>query len=391
MAPDATKFSALGAHSTRMGRLRDSRHPSRWQGFRKGMGPRAHVHPMGRSIVGTFLGVVPLAALAGAGCGSQDSTATVGYLDGGSNFQVSGSDASGPNGLDAEIEQNQVAVTFVAVACAGDCADVQAVASGGTPPYSFLWDNGSTSAVRRVCPTPDASYDVRVTDTAGTGEFNQNAQTVTVPLGSRVPACPDGAASDAGSAIDGAAGTPLGTVTVPGTADLWLAGQPSGSMLTYENQSDVVPADSPVEVNVASGSKLTILATGGTSFTGGLCTATSPDGGCVVTVDNPATNGISGITVLQDALIGVFVGPDAPGGTPPASLDFSTNTSFATLSPLLDQAFFIGDGLTGTGSGAVQQFVVPAGATRLFLADADDVGSNDNNTGQFTVTVSVLP
>jgi hypothetical protein len=268
---------------------------------------------------------------------------------------------------------------------------VQAVATGGTPPYSFVWDDGPTSAVRLVCPTPGASYHVDVTDTASTGEFNQNAQTVTVSLGSHAPACPDAGASDAGSAIDGAAGTPLGTVTVPGTADLWLAAQPSGSMLSYEDQSDVVPADSPVEVNVTSGSKLTILASGGTSFTGGVCTATSPDGGCLITVDNPATNGISGLTVLQDALIGVFVGPSVPSGTPPASLDFSTNTSFMTLSPLLGQAFFIGDGLTGTGSGAVQQFVVPAGATRLFLADADDVGSNFNNTGQFTVAVSVLP
>ena len=53
--------------------------------------------------------------------------------------------------------------------------------------------------------------------------------------------------------------------------------------------------------------------------------------------------------------------------------------------------FFIGDGLTGTGSGAVQQFVVPAGATRLFLASSDDLGASDNNSGQFEVMVSVLP
>ena len=45
--------------------------------------------------------------------------------------------------------------------------------------------------------------------------------------------------------------------------------------------------------------------------------------------------------------------------------------------------FFIGDGLTGNGTGAVQQFVVPTGATRLFLGIADAVGFNDVNHGYY--------
>ena len=59
-----------------------------------------------------------------------------------------------------------------------------------------------------------------------------------------------------------------------------------------------------------------------------------------------------------------------------------------TLSPGLRQAFFIGDGRTGTGSGSVQQFVVPAGATRLLLASSDGIGANYNNFGSFSVVVS---
>jgi hypothetical protein len=74
----------------------------------------------------------------------------------------------------------------------------------------------------------------------------------------------------------------------------------------------------------------------------------------------------------------------------PAGLDFSTTAaqSAATISPLLQQVFFIGDGLTGTGSGNSQQFTIPSGATRLFLGSADTVGNNFNNAGSFTVTVS---
>ena len=58
------------------------------------------------------------------------------------------------------------------------------------------------------------------------------------------------------------------------------------------------------------------------------------------------------------------------------------------MSPQLRQVFFVGDGRTGTGSGTVQQFVVPAGATRLFLASSDGIGANYNNFGSFAVVVT---
>src|SRR5262249_39942824 len=61
----------------------------------------------------------------------------------------------------------------------------------------------------------------------------------------------------------------------------------------------------------------------------------------------------------------------------------------------LNQTFFIGDGLTGTGSGSVQVFHVPDGATRLYLGFADafffqgDPGYYDDNTGSLTATFMV--
>jgi hypothetical protein len=72
----------------------------------------------------------------------------------------------------------------------------------------------------------------------------------------------------------------------------------------------------------------------------------------------------------------------APGG-----LDFSTALSrdFATLSPLLSQPFYVGDGLRNDGI-TVQSFLVPAGATRLFLGTMDGFGWY-NNVGSLRVTV----
>lgn len=95
------------------------------------------------------------------------------------------------------------------------------------------------------------------------------------------------------------------------------------------------------------------------------------------------------MTAPFNSLIGVFLSASQPSLSPaPAGLNFRTlGTSFASLSPALQQPFFIGDGLTGNGTGSVQNFVVPAGATRLFLGTMDEFGWYDNS-GSFNVTVS---
>ncbi|MBU1375410.1 MAG: PEPxxWA-CTERM sorting domain-containing protein [Alphaproteobacteria bacterium] len=92
-----------------------------------------------------------------------------------------------------------------------------------------------------------------------------------------------------------------------------------------------------------------------------------------------------------NSLLGVFLTDAAPTpGAEPASLDFNGARSFASLTPGIGQIFFIGDGLTGTGSGATQLFTAPTGATRLFLGVADGTGWY-NNGGSLAVTVTFEP
>jgi hypothetical protein len=50
------------------------------------------------------------------------------------------------------------------------------------------------------------------------------------------------------------------------------------------------------------------------------------------------------------------------------------------LHPKIGQVFFIGDGLTGTGTGSIQTFFVPSTATHLYLGYIDD-GDPPNNLG----------
>jgi len=106
-------------------------------------------------------------------------------------------------------------------------------------------------------------------------------------------------------------------------------------------------------------------------------------------------------TDFGGALVGVFLRDTLPASAPAALRFYASNSSqggiqtdFLTLSPKIGQVFFIVDGLTGTGIGAVQTFVVPAGATHLYLGYIDSCtqtapgvpGCFTGNAGSLNVT-----
>ena len=186
-------------------------------------------------------------------------------------------------------------------------------------------------------------------------------------------------------------------VVVPGTAAIWLAGQPNG---TSEIYNDSAPQNSPVSVNLAgfTGNFVSFSVTGLTSIDPNLSLypLVGPDGATLAEwpTNNSATIyantrlfSLSGLAAPACSLVGVFIDSAQTYATP-ANLDFSSpsSQSFAELSPELQQVFFIGDGLTGTGEGDVQSFQIPAGADTLCLATFDD--GNYNNPGSFQVNIS---
>jgi hypothetical protein len=100
-------------------------------------------------------------------------------------------------------------------------------------------------------------------------------------------------------------------------------------------------------------------------------------------------NGIADMRAPINALVGVFLDDKNPAtSTPPSNLDFSSDASrdFDTLQPKLKQIFYIGDGMNGAGGH--QKFVVPKGATRLYLATWDFYEWN-NNAGNRNIKISV--
>jgi hypothetical protein len=178
------------------------------------------------------------------------------------------------------------------------------------------------------------------------------------------------------------------TLVVPGTANPWLAAMPDGSSA---NSGDFSPAQSPVLVSgiqLTPGNSLTFKVSGGVLNDPGCPPACNgPDGNSAIW-HFADENGIANVKAPLNSLIGVFLDNAQPNtSSVPAALDFSTiGLSFASFSPALKQVFFIGDGLTGTGEGGVQRFVIPSGATRLFLGTMDGYGWH-NNSGSFQAEV----
>jgi hypothetical protein len=180
-------------------------------------------------------------------------------------------------------------------------------------------------------------------------------------------------------------------LTVQATDNIYGAGQsspPGGGTL-------------PGSIAVTPGQSLTITSTGSISYNGG-GNYNDPDGiGSASGEGINATNGFSGITNDHaGVLLGLFVGATLPvdNSNPPPTLTYTdATTNFASASPLLNQVFLIGDGLTGDGTGATQTFIVPANATQLYFGFADAGGyygnpsSYDDNLGSFSTTVTGTP
>ena len=185
-------------------------------------------------------------------------------------------------------------------------------------------------------------------------------------------------------------------LTVNATDNIYAAGGQSG-LIASINADPLGYGGGTLPGYISTGgfSSFTFSATGEITLNNGADNVMNDaDGlgtGVVATSSNTGYGSILGITAPgQGYLVGVFIG----SGTPATTAYDLTSTSFSFLLPGLDQVFFIGDGLTGDGTGSVQTFVVPTGATDLYLGISDALGYNGapgayfDNSGTFYVTAT---
>lgn len=195
------------------------------------------------------------------------------------------------------------------------------------------------------------------------------------------------------------------TVTVSGKANIYGAGHASPPVAGFGGSGDLPPV---ISFSAGAGQTLEIVSATGTVLLDAVTNnagigPSGPDGGpFYAPTDVTSTGGLAGIqSNVTGFLTGVFLDDSEPTGGGPAVLDFTSGglgTNFTTLSPLIGQVFFIGNGRTS--SGAVQKFQIPSTATRLFLgvvdaADGDNAAgppqAYGDNGGSFTTTVRIEP
>ncbi len=179
------------------------------------------------------------------------------------------------------------------------------------------------------------------------------------------------------------------TVTVLATDSVYAVG-------TQSSLASSIGGTAPTAINILPGtSYITFSATGSVTVNGGGNLNNADGVGSAQGEYNSGTASLSSINSPTAGYIaGVFLGAGGPSGSAPTGLDFTGTggTSFSSLSPLVDQVFFVGDGLTGNGMGTTQTFYVPTGATQLYLGLADACGYNGSpsclgdHSGSFSVT-----
>jgi hypothetical protein len=136
-----------------------------------------------------------------------------------------------------------------------------------------------------------------------------------------------------------------------------------------------------VEIPAASGCVTPIV---------GMAGWNGPGGDLLGPTDVASTDVISGIVHESNGmfLVGVFLGEGAPAGPAPDRLDATQAELLEQIEPNIGQTFPVGDGVG-------HRYIVPTGATRLFLGFADangylgPAGWYGNNSGALDVVVAV--
>jgi PEP-CTERM motif len=182
------------------------------------------------------------------------------------------------------------------------------------------------------------------------------------------------------------------TVSVAATDVIYCPG--GGSCL---NTGDRQTA--PIAINVTGVTSLTFSVSGMITLNNGTLNDADGNGAATGSSSNTGYSPYSGISAPNAGyLVGLFTEPGDT--TTPTALNYNSggnaSESATTISADVNQTFFIGDGLTGDGTGTTQTFIVPVGATELYLGISDAGGYNGtpgsygDNYDDFTVTYNEI-
>ena len=266
--------------------------------------------------------------------------------------------------------------------------------SGVTPTVTITW--GSYSTATKTF-TPGGTSPVAVKVVISRTVKTNNPVKLTFPLMNGLVPSRSTTCDVWAQAVAVLEGSQTATATVSGQSDPWLAGMANGA---EASDLDYAPSQSPPMVmNVVPGTTLTFTKVSGGVTNDPSIPQDSADGDATQlhshNDDDPMNepgvqNGIGNVTMPINALLGVFLTNNSPDTQPAPTVARNYSTQAERDQPnfsdiQLQQPFFIGDGQTSAAT--VQTFVVPAGATRLYLGTMDGHQWN-NNSGSFSATIT---
>jgi Flp pilus assembly protein TadG len=288
--------------------------------------------------------------------------------------------------------------------------------SGVTPTITVTWGWWKTSTktfTANASMSPTAGYQQAIKIVVSRSAANGNAVPLTFPM-------PSGknwihTSVDIWASSIAMLNPPVQTSeSVSALYNPWLAGMPVGSTLSYgtstpgNDLTDEVTTNAstndgpPLTMDVVPGTVLTFTnVSGDTSHDPQMGNIDGPDGeGSPWThmQDSPdgnhngEENNIQTLTAPLDSLVGVFLGGSI-GSAPTAANAPSVYNDYMTQDDStiqVQEPFYIGDGTPYSNPNVTAQFVVPKGATQLFLGTMDGYQWN-NNAGAYSVTITQEP
>ncbi len=282
-----------------------------------------------------------------------------------------------------------VTATGVTV-CNGVCGTVTSTATGGVPPYTYLWNTGATTAglTPSPCPSVTTTYTITVTDNSvpvgsatatATITVNPNP-VVTVPpaticAGTSTPLTASGATTYSWAPATGLTSTTGSNVTAnPTTTTTYtvVGSNPTGctGTATVTVTVNPIPVVTVPNASICPGGSTPLTASGATTYTWSPSLGLSATTGTTVTANPGATTTYT------------VIGTGTGGCTSSTTVTVSVGALVATVSPNVTICFGSGTQLTA-GGGSVYSWTPATGLSNPNI-------SNPIATPTVTTTYTVL-
>ncbi len=246
-----------------------------------------------------------------------------------------------------------------AAICSGSCAVVTSSGVGGTAPYTYTWNDGSTGATIHPCPLINTTYTVTVTDAASLSATSTAA--VVVDPSITVSTIPTDVSCNGGNN-----GSALATIAggTPGFSYLWSnasIGQTASGLSIGNYTITVTDASGCTATNTANITQPGALVPAASQQTGAGC-SNSPGGGIAIA--------------------------SATGGTGSYAYSWNSGSTIATASSLAAGSYTVtvtdGNGCTQTAVAAISSIPAPT----INSLTGTPVSCNGGNNGTATVFAS---